>query len=194
MYKFCRIVVTAFFKLFFNYEIKGIENIPADGGFLFCPNHNSALDPLIIAFPKGVREVSFMAKAELFENGFMRWLAGKVNIVSIKRGEGDLGAMRKAIGLVNEGSPLIIFPEGTRSKDGKLGEGKNGAALIAKKCGCVVVPCAINGKPRLFRKIKVLYRKPVDLSGYFAEKDLDGATAKIMSEIASGLEELNERN
>lgn len=194
MYEVLRIIITIFFKLCFGYEVKGIENVPKEGGFLLCGNHVSGFDPLIIACPKGIRPVCFMAKAELMKFGFIRWLAGMVNIVPIKRGEGDLGAMRKAIELVKEGNPLIIFPEGTRSKDGKLGEGKNGAALIAKRSGCVVVPCAVNGKPRLFRKIRVVYQKPVNLDKYFEEKNLEGATEKIMKEIALGLEELNAGN
>ena len=194
MYKALRIILNLFFKSFFGLEVRGTENIPKEGGFLLCGNHVSGFDPLVIACPKAVPPVCFMAKAELLNNGFIRWLAGKVNIVPIKRGEGDLGAMRKAIELVKGGNPLVIFPEGTRSKDGRLGEGKNGAALIARRSGCAVVPCAVNGKPRLFKKIRVVYRKPVNLDKYFEEKNLEGATGEIMKEIALGLEELNAGN
>lgn len=194
MYKVLRMIVHVFLKVCFRYEAAGTENIPSEGGVLLCGNHVSALDALIIACPKGVPEVCFMAKAELLNNGFIKWLAGKVNIVGVKRGAGDIAAMRKAIELVNSGSPLVLFPEGTRSKDGKLGEGKNGAALIAKRSGCAVVPCAINGKPRLFKKVRVLYKKPVCLDKYFEEKNLDGATEEIMKEIALGMEELNAGN
>lgn len=170
------------------------ENIPEGGGYVICSNHVSMFDPLIIAVTKKMPQCSFLAKEELFKAPVIRYLAKSIDIVPIKRGEGDLGAMRKTISLVNEGKTLIIFPEGTRSKDGKLGEGKDGVSFIAKKTDCTVIPCAINGKPRFLRKIRVTFRKPLKLAEYIEGKDIKKATSVLMSEIEAGLEELNGKN
>ena len=191
MYRFLKAFFTAYFKLLFRIEYRGLENIPEGGGYILCPNHVSAYDPLIIACGESVPQCSFLAKEELFKIPVIRHLAKSIDIVPIKRGEGDLGAMKKAIGLINDDKILIIFPEGTRSKNGKIGEGKGGVAFIAKRTECLVIPCSINHKPKLFRKIKVEFRKPMKLKEYIVEKSLEPATKALMNEISAGVEELN---
>ena len=121
-------------------------------------------------------------------------IAKSFNIYPIKRGTGDIGGIRKAISAINDGKPLVMFPEGTRSKDGKLGEGKNGVSLIAKKTGCMLVPCAINEKPRLFKKAKVVYGKPFKINEVNNSEELTAETARLMKKISGLLEELNENN
>ena len=86
-----------------------------------------------------------------------------------------------------------MFPEGTRSKDGKLGEGKSGVSLIAKKTGCTLVPCAINGKPKLFKKTIVNFGKPFVLADVKNSNELNLETQRLMGEIAMLLEEVNEK-
>lgn len=192
MYKFIKILFTVIFKIFNRIEYLNTENIPEGGGYILCPNHVSLFDPLIIAVAENIPQCSFLAKEELFKNPLIRFLAKSIDIVPIKRGEGDLGAMRKTIALVNDKKTLIIFPEGTRSKTGSLGEGKDGVAFIAKRTNCMVIPCSINKKPRIFRKLKVMFGKPLYLKEYIEGKDLSPATQKLMSEISAGLDKLNE--
>lgn len=191
MYRFLKIFFGAIFRIFNRIEYLHTENIPDGGGYILCSNHLSWYDPLIIATTKKIPQCSFLAKEELFKVPVIRFLAKSIDVVPIKRGEGDLGAMRKTIAMVNDKKTLIIFPEGTRSKTGKLGEGKDGVAFIAKKTNCVVIPCSISQKPFIFRKLKVTFRKPLLLKDYIEGKELSAATGKLMSEISAGLDEMN---
>ena len=193
LYKSARALIKIYLKLVYRTKYIGEENLPKDGGYILCANHVSALDPFFLACGK-VKECAFIAKAELFKFGFIRLVAKWFNIYPIKRGTGDIGGMKKAISLVNEGKTLVMFPEGTRSKDGKLGEGKSGVSLIAKKTGCVLVPCAINGKAKLFKKTKVIYGKPFILNEVKSSEELNLETKRLMKEISYLLEEFDENN
>jgi len=189
MYKFGRAVVNIVLKIFYSTRYKNAQNLPSEGGCIICGNHVSALDPLILACATK-RECSFIAKAELFDNFFIRWVSKAFNIFPVKRGTGDIGAMKKAISLVNDGAMLVIFPEGTRSKNGKLGEGKNGATLIAKKTGCQIVPCAIQ-KAKIFAKTEVVFGEPYRLGEVKGSEALNLETEKLMEKISGLMEELN---
>lgn len=193
LYRAARALVKIYLKIVYRTKYYGEENLPADGGYILCGNHVSALDPFFLACGK-LKECAFIAKAELFRFSVIRVLAKSFNIYPIKRGTGDIGGMKKAISLVNDGKTLVMFPEGTRSKDGKLGEGKSGVSLIAKKTGCVLIPCAINGKPRAFNQTRVMYGKPFRLNEVKNSEELNEETKRLMGEISHLLEELNEIN
>lgn len=192
LYKTVYGIIKVVLKLLFRVKYIGEENFPEEGGYILCSNHVSGWDPLFLACSK-TRECSFIAKAELLENKFIRLLSKKFNIYPIKRGTGDIGAIKKAISLIDEGNVLIMFPEGTRSKDGKLGEGKSGVSLIAKKTGCLLIPCAVNGKPKLFRQTKVIFGKPFRLNEVKTSDELNSETKRLMGEISKLLEEVNEK-
>ena len=107
---------------------------------------------------------------------------------------GDIGAMRKAISLINNGEILVMFTEGTRSKDGKLLEGKSGVTLIAKKTGCRIVPCAINNKPHIFKKTKLIFGEPFTVNETKTSEELNCETKRLMEKIKRLMEEINENN
>jgi len=181
-YRVVRDICDVFLRLAFRVERIGIENIPLDGSCLVCANHISNYDPVLIGATRK-REFYFLAKEELVKIPVIGHIIKRLNVIPIKRGAGDLGAMRKSIEALKDNKALVMFPEGTRSKDGKLKEGKDGVSLIIKKAQCVVVPCAIIGKYKLFKKIKVVYGKPIDMSTYMDEKDNKVITKVIMGEI-----------
>lgn len=181
-YSFIRGICSGILNLIFRIERIGTENIPKEGSYLFCSNHISFLDPIIIATIR-MREFNFLAKEELVKIPVLGYIIKKLNVIPIKRGAGDIGAMRKSIDALKENKALIMFPEGTRSKDGKLQKGKDGVALIVKKSGCNVVPCAVVGKMKIFSKIKVVYGTPIDMTAYREEKDNKVITNAVMSEI-----------
>ena len=89
---------------------------------------------------------------------------------------------------------LVMFPEGTRSKDGKLLEGKSGVTLIARKTGCRIVPCAIDKKPRIFNKTKVIFGEPIKINETKNSQELNDETKRLMGKIAQLLEEINEKH
>ena len=186
-YEFINCICRVLLSILFRVKRVGVENIPKDGKILFCANHKSFVDPVLIGTVK-TREFYYLAKEELMRVPVLGFILKKLNIIPIKRGAGDLGAIRKTIEVLKENKALVMFPEGTRSKDGKLNEGKDGVSLIVKKSGCNVLPCAIVGKIRLFSKIKVVYGKPIDMTTYLEEKDNKVIKNIVMGEIRNLLE------
>lgn len=175
-----------FFKTFFFWKIEGAENIPVSGPLIVCSNHISLLDPPLIG-SSIQRQVFFMAKEELFHIPVLSFLIRRFGAFPVKRGAGDRSALRTSLEVLNRGDILGIFPEGTRSKTGQLGEAHPGVSLFAIKGNAMVVPAAIIGPYRMFRPIRVIFGKPMDLSHYKSVKltsfVLEEVSQKIMNEI-----------
>ncbi|RXT13885.1 1-acyl-sn-glycerol-3-phosphate acyltransferase [Ammoniphilus sp. CFH 90114] len=179
-YRFFRALFRVFYKVVYRWEIIGLDRIPPQGGVILCSNHISNLDPPFIATPL-TRQVLFMAKEELFHVPGVSWLIKQFGAFPVKRGMSDRGALKKALEVLGEGHVLGIFPEGTRSKTGKLGEPYPGAALFALKSNAVVIPVAIIGSWIPFSSMKVVYGHPIDLSAYRDVK----LTSVLVSEVSS---------
>lgn len=132
MYNIGVILFKFIFKNFFKCQIVGVENIPSTKGVIIAANHISLWDPPLIGtfLP---RKINFMAKEELFDIPIIGYIIKRLNAFPVKRGTADRVAIKKAISLLKSGECLGLFPEGTRSKDGKLGEAEAGMALIAIK-------------------------------------------------------------
>ena len=177
-------------KILFRIEYIGVNNIPKEDGYIFCSNHICFMDPLLIACNRR-KEFHFIAKEELVRVPVLGWILKKLNVIPVKRGTGDIGAMKKGIEVLKNGNSLIIFPEGTRSKTGKMGEAKNGMALLIKKTGCGVMPCAVIGKPNIFRKTKLVYGTPVPPGFFEGEKDLNIITNYIINNIQNLIDKNN---
>ena len=162
-YNLLRYIVLFCFKIKFNLKFEGKENVPKDGSNIFASNHRRMLDPVLIELQCRVPN-SFMAKEELFQgNKIFVWLIKKFGAFPVQRGKGDTGALNLAFEKLEMGRNLVIFPEGTRSKDGTVGKGKTGVALIAAVAQCPVIPVGINyyGKAKIRQKIVVRYGKPI---------------------------------
>lgn len=152
-------------RFFLRVHIKGIENIPKDGGMVVCANHISLTDPVSIAaaFP---RQLTFLAKAELFRIPILRSLIRAFGAHPLDR-RGDISAMKKAISMAAEGAPVLIFPQGTR----RQGENprqtaiKSGAGMIAMRAGVPLLPVCIKTKKMKYcflRRIDIIVGAPVD--------------------------------
>jgi len=143
--------------LLFSFKSKGAENIPSKGGFILVSNHRSHLDPVMLGFGSK-RMLSFVARDSLFQNPVFSWFIKSLNANPIKRGRVDSGALKLGAKLLSEGKGLVIFPEGTRSKNGELQEGKRGVAMLAIRTGVPVIPAWVEGTqnalPRGSRKLK----------------------------------------
>jgi 1-acyl-sn-glycerol-3-phosphate acyltransferase len=172
-------------KWLYRLRADGVENVPQDGGFVLAANHLSNFDPWPLGlplFPK--RYLRFMAKSELFW-----WPMGPIissgGAFKVRRGEGDIEAMNKAIELVRDGHVVVMFPHGTRQRKGLVKKYRprshTGAARIALEAGVPLVPAAIAGTDRLSRlgPLRVRYGKPIDLDGL----DARAATQQLMTEI-----------
>ncbi|HSO56911.1 MAG TPA: lysophospholipid acyltransferase family protein [Paenisporosarcina sp.] len=189
MYQFAKNLVWTTLKPIYRFDIKGLEHFPKTGGVLVCSNHINALDPPVVGIT-APRPVHFMAKEELFNLPILKPLLPKLNAFPVKRGLSDREALRKALSLLKSGDVMGLFPEGTRSKDGKLGKGFTGAGFFALKGEADVVPCAIIGPYKPFKRLKVVYGKPIVMQPYRDRKaSADEVTLVIMDEIQKLLDE-----
>ncbi|MEN8700798.1 lysophospholipid acyltransferase family protein [Bacillus infantis] len=188
-YSFVRSAVYGALKPIYRFEVIGRENFPADGGVLLCSNHIDNLDPPVVGIT-APRPVHFMAKEELFNLPVLGNIVRNLNAFPVKRGMSDREALRKGIALLKEGNVLGLFPEGTRSKTGELGKGLAGAGFFALRAPAHVVPCAIIGPYKPFKRLKVVYGKPLDMEEARKNRaSADEVTEMIMQEIRQLIEQ-----
>lgn len=188
--KFYCLVHTVFKPVFgFCYLKKatGLENLPEDGAFVLCANHLSALDPICIsARLPGKLDLAFLAKKELFENKFLKILIDALGAIPVDRGGADIAAIRASMQALKDGKCLLIFPQGTRSKDNTPTPMLSGASMIALRGGVPVIPCYIDGPYKLFRRIEIRFGKPLDFSDFGRKCDaatLEEATRRIEAAV-----------
>lgn len=131
-------------RAWFGLSVKGAEHVPSSGPALIVSNHQSILDPPLIGGATR-RRIYFLAKAELFRIPVFGWLIRALHARPVRREGSDPRALRTAALLLKEGKALLVFPEGTRSLDGRLGEGKPGVGMLAVTSGAPVVPAYVSG-------------------------------------------------
>ncbi len=144
VYVGCRAFYRLAFSLFFRIRAWGVENVPREGGALLVSNHQSFLDPPAVGIALG-RPVYYVARSSLFRVPLVGWFLRKQHGMPIERGKGDLGAIRAAVELVRRGALLVLFPEGTRTRDGSVGAFQPGFAMVASLARVPIVPAAIDG-------------------------------------------------
>ncbi|MDQ0858606.1 1-acyl-sn-glycerol-3-phosphate acyltransferase [Bacillus sp. V2I10] len=187
-YQFARGAVASVFFPLYRIEVKGKEHFPKEGAVLLCSNHIDNLDPPTVGI-SAPRQVYFMAKEELFQVPVLGGILRKVGSFPVKRGMSDREALRNGLNVLKDGGVLGLFPEGTRSKDGKLGKGLAGAGFFALRSNALVVPCAVIGTYKPFQKVKVFFGEPINLDPLRERKaTAEEATELIMSKIAELLE------
>lgn len=161
MRAFARFITVIALNLFFRVEVINRENFPAEGPALFCANHNSMLDMFFLGVNID-RWIYWMAKEELFKNPVLGYLIRKLGGFPVKRGTGDVEAIKHAYKLLEQNKVVGIFPHGTRINPSKIETAriKSGAAMIAVKSGVPIIPATVCGNYRLFSKMKVIYGEP----------------------------------
>lgn len=173
----------------YRFEVIGAENFPKEGGILLCSNHIHALDPPVVGMT-APRTVHFMAKEELFKAPILGPLLPKVNAFPVKRGMSDREALRTALKILKSGEVVGLFPEGTRSTDGILKKGLSGAGFFALRGNADVMPCAIIGPYKAFRKVRVVYGEPIRMEPFRERKaSADEVTEAIMGSIQKILDD-----
>src|SRR5919197_743697 len=184
LYLFIGVVSWPVVKGLYRLRVQGLEHLP-EGGFVLAANHTSNFYPWPLGIPLlPRRQLRFMAKSELFRTPLAPILRAG-GTFKVRRGEGDIEAMRTAAELVRAGEIVVMFPEGTRQTKGlrknPFPRAHPGAARIALGPGAPLVPAAIAGTDRLLRlgPLRVAYGKPLDLS------DLDGLEMKPAAEAAT---------
>lgn len=132
------------FSTFFQTRIFGRHYEPTDGGVVYVSNHQSFLDPMLATMALQ-RPGNYMARDSLFRNKWFSKLITKVNAMPIKRGAADLGALKESMRRIKSGRSMVIFPEGTRTLDGRLQEFLPGMALLSQRAAAWTVPVIIDG-------------------------------------------------
>jgi 1-acyl-sn-glycerol-3-phosphate acyltransferase len=160
-------IIRPLMKIIFPYRLVGLENLPAQKEgerLIICCNHISIVDPVYLLLGCK-RPIYFMAKSELFQNWFTRWILGTVmGAFPVNRGTGDMSAINHAFDLIKGGNIFGIFPQGTCRRQRELGLPKSGAALIACRTGATVIPAALITKEfhvRAFRKVTLAFGQPI---------------------------------
>tara|TARA_Y100001968_G_scaffold306224_1_gene322853 strand:- start:388 stop:1080 length:693 start_codon:yes stop_codon:yes gene_type:complete len=139
------------FRFLFKGQTIGISNLPKNGGVVVASNHGSHLDPPILGHALG-RPVAFMAKSELFRIPILSFIISACGAYPVKRGAGDREALRTASNRLLEGWATGVFLDGTRQENGRVNDPKAGAALLAARSGCPILPVAIVNSHRAFPK------------------------------------------
>jgi 1-acyl-sn-glycerol-3-phosphate acyltransferase len=169
LYRIGRIIVGAVLHIIFRRRFIGVENVPAEGGVIFAVNHRSYWDVILagLACPRPLR---FMAKSELFSNKLFGSLIRALGAFPVKRGRGDIGAVRSSIKILSDNEVLLMFPEGRRVRGGYVTDAKPGVAMIATAAKVPVIPVNISGKYKWMNKITVTIGKPITFKDYYDKK------------------------
>lgn len=172
-----------YFKVFHDFKVIGLHNIPSQGPFILASNHLSFLDPPALGC-KVNRNLHYFARDSLFI-GPLGFLITRLNSIPVNRGQLDLTTLRSTLKVLKNGDPLLVFPEGTRSPDGKLGEPKKGLGLLVLKSKCPVLPARIRGSheilgkgkliPRVGRKLLISYGSLISFDSF---SSMSGESAK----------------
>ncbi len=192
------LLMRAITAMSFRVRIEGTEHLRQDGGFIIASNHVSSYDPVFLSLAayREKKRINYMAKEELINIPLIGRLLRALGAFPVRRGKGDRGALDMAAKIITDGKILGIFPEGTRSKTGKLLPAKSGVAIISARTHSDVVPASIHiegAKLRWLAKVTIRFGKPIayeqlSLSQEFTTPELKSASAFVMQQISEQYE------
>jgi 1-acyl-sn-glycerol-3-phosphate acyltransferase len=201
LYPVAKAIITPFFAAAWKLDVRGLENVPASGGAILCPNHTSVLDSFFIpaVLP---RRITYVGKAEYMDDWKTRTLFPALGMIPIDREGGDAGerALATAQRILESGQLFGIYPEGTRSRDGRLYRGHTGPARLALRTGSPIVPIGIVGTrevmppdakmPKLRQPVKITFGRPIDPGRYDANAERL-ALRQMIDEVMYEIRELS---
>ena len=186
-----KLFVFPIYKFVFKGHLIGRDNIPQKDSFIMVSNHGSLLDPPLLGHALG-RNISFMAKAELFKIPFLGFIIKACGAYPVKRGIADKNTIKTACKKLSNDNSIGIFIDGTRQKNGRVNKPKQGAALLAFKNQKLLLPVAIVNSHRLIRfkfcipffsKIVIKVGKPVQPPQSSSRDDLNFVTMNLQDKI-----------
>jgi len=183
----------------FRVKVVGRKNIPKKGAAILASNHLSALDHVVLPMATR-RTIINISKAEHFSKPVKAWFFRQWGIIKLERGKGDTAALEAAKKALREGNLFCIYPEGTRSRDGKLHKGHTGVARLALEMRVPVIPCAMIGtfeakpkgaKTKWFSKTAAVIGEPLDFSAHWGEQDDKEVCREVTDEIMRAIQRLS---
>ncbi len=163
-------------------RVEGAENLP-EGAAVLCANHSGILDPVwVVAWSRLERHPRIMAKKELFRKKFLSYFFYKIGAFPVDRQGSDIAAIKTAFQTLKDDNKLLIFPEGTRIRKGKVSRAHSGATLIASRMHAPIVPIYLSSKRFLFSPVRLVIGKP-----YYLEFAVAKPTAEELQDRADTL-------
>jgi 1-acyl-sn-glycerol-3-phosphate acyltransferase len=202
LYPVAKRVITPVFRASWRFTVEGLENVPTDGPAVLCPNHTSVLDSFFIPAMLP-RRVTYVGKAEYMDDWKTRKLFPALGMIPIDRTGGDAGerALATAQRILENGELFGIYPEGTRSRDGRLYRGHTGPARLAMRAGAPIIPIGLVGArdvmppdarfPKLRRPVRVRFGRPIDVERYRDREDDHLVYRQIIDEVMYEIRELS---
>lgn len=195
-------VIGPTFRFGWKLHVEGAENIPTSGPAILCPNHTSVLDSffLPLALP---RRITYVGKAEYMDSWTTKYLFPALGMIPIDRSGGNASerALAAAERILDDGELFGIYPEGTRSRDGRLYRGHTGPARLALRTGAPIIPIGIRGArrimppeakfPKPFMPCVIRFGRPVDVGRYRDRPDDRLALRQIIDEVMFTIRELS---
>jgi len=155
-YWLARWIFRVFCALFFDFRSYGTQNVPKQGPFILASNHQSFLDPIFCGIPLR-RQLHFLARESLFSNRFFGALIRSVNSIPVKRGQANIAPIRRVIAKLKEGQGVCLFPEATRTSDGRIQQFKPGFGLLCRRSEAAIVPVLIDGAFECWPRYKKIF-------------------------------------
>jgi 1-acyl-sn-glycerol-3-phosphate acyltransferase len=202
LYPVAKAILTPVFRAAWRFRIEGADNVPASGGAILCPNHTSVLDSFFVPalLP---RRVTYVGKAEYMDDWKTRKLFPALGMIPIDREGGDAAerALATAQRVLERGELFGIYPEGTRSRDGRLYRGHTGPARLALRTGVPIVPIGIVGArdvmppdarfPKLRMPVTIRFGRPIQVDRYLDRADDRLVLRQIIDEVMYEIRELS---
>ena len=200
LYSIAVLIISIFARVFFRLKVSGVENIPLSGGVIIAANHFSYLDIPLLSYGLN-RPANFVGKKQLFTIPIVGTLLRLLGGIPIDREKIDRSALREIMKKLNSGNVVVIYPEGTRSHDGRLQPGKPGVGFIVRMSGKKVVPTAILGTDKAMpsgswfmrpHPVTIRFGEPLDFSGNPQKSEKQGLDSQISQEIMAKIAALFE--
>jgi 1-acyl-sn-glycerol-3-phosphate acyltransferase len=196
-YQTCYHLAHFFARSFFDYRVIYSDRIIQNGGCIIAMNHQSYLDPPLAAI-SAKREIHFLARKTLLDLPIIGGILPHLNVVPVDQSRADMSALKSLIKLVLDGHSVLIFPEGTRSRDGEFLPSLPGIGLVIAKTLAPVVPMRVfganiafprGGRPRLFSPITVVVGEPI----YFTKEETTGEKREVYQRLSETVMERIQR-
>ena len=182
LFSFLKVVLFLFYKI----KTVGKEHIKP-GPAVFCANHSSNFDPMLISFAAGIENhLHYMGKAELFRIPLVGMILRRIGTFPVSRGRNDVGAIKRSLMYLKAGEKIAIFPEGTRVKTDEKADAKRGAVRIADQMSVPIVPVYVPRDKKPFHSYTVVFGKPYLVNPEkkkFSQSDYSAAADELMAKI-----------